>query len=243
VNVYESRDIKYTLTRHIPVTDMKSPVSLVSCDTHHCLYISEWSQPFVVHRINVENSYCSKWSVSDKPSGLSVTRNTNNVLVTLRHAKRIEEYTTDGQLVRQVTLDESIDYVCHTVQLSTGQFVVSHGYSSQQHRVCLVNESGRVVKSYGGERESSVGQLSYPYSLSVDSRDNILVADCYNHRLVLLSSDLTHLRALTDLTPVSQSRDTDNRYKLDSPSRLHLDVQNARLFVGDYKGRVSVLSV
>jgi len=207
--------------------------------------VSDVAEPFVVYRIDVRNSSCSKWSVSGRPYGLSVTRKNNNVLVTLCSAKIIAEHTTDGQLIREIKLDKSVDYVLHSVQLSSGQFVVCHG--SSQHRVCVVNEAGRVVKSYGGQYGSDVGQLYCPVCLSVDSRDNVLVADCINNRLVLLSVELKHLAtvtefstaALSDLAEVSQSRDTG--YQLSGPLRVHVDEQNARLFVGDSVGRALVV--
>jgi len=190
--------------------------------------------------------------VSDEPRGLSVTRKNNNVLVTLYGAKIIAEHRTDGELIREIKLDDSVDYVWHSVQLTSGQFAVSHA-GSQQHRVCVVDEFGHVVKSYGGQRGSAVGQLSLPFCLAVDSRDNLLVADCANNRLVLLNVELNHLAtvtefsaaavtefsaaALSDLTAVSQSRGN----KLSRPSCLHVDEQNARLFVGDLNGRLFVV--
>jgi hypothetical protein len=149
VNVYESRD-KFTLTRHIQVPDMKNPRSIAASDRHQCLYIGDTALPYVVHVIDVRNSSYNKWSLSAEPYGVSVTSD-NNVLVTLYRAKVLEEYTTDGALIRQIKLDDSIDGVHHSVQLSTGQFVVSHGYNNAtQPRVVIVDESGRVVKSYGG---------------------------------------------------------------------------------------------
>jgi len=86
---------------------MKSPWSLATCDRHQCLYVSDdGTQPYVVHRIDVRNSSCSKWSVSAVPHGLSVTRD-SNVLVTLCSANIIAEHKTDGQLIREIKLDNS----------------------------------------------------------------------------------------------------------------------------------------
>ena len=112
-----------------------------------------------------------------------------------------------------------------------------------------MDESGRVVKSYGRQRGLAVGQLCRPVCLSVDSRDNVLVADYVNNRLVVLSAELQHLAtvsefsALSDLLRVSKSRDTSTRYQLKWPRCQHVDEQNARLFVGDDKGRVFVVAV
>src|SRR5271163_980830 len=108
--------------------------------------------------------------------GLSLTIN-HHLIVTLQNTKRISEYTTEGRLVREISLDDSIDWPCICVELSTGQFVVSHA-GSTQHRVPIVDTSGCIIKSYGGPQGgSSAGQLNDPYDLAVDSSDNILVAD------------------------------------------------------------------
>ena len=72
VNVYESRDNNFTLTRQIQVTNLTNPYSLVSSDVHQCLYISDAAKPYVVHRIDVRNSSCSKWSVSAHPNTRAV---------------------------------------------------------------------------------------------------------------------------------------------------------------------------
>ena len=82
VNVYESRLNKFKLTSHIRVPNMKNPLSLASSDRHQCLYISDNAQPYFIHRIDVRDSSCSWWSVSEEPYGLSVTRD-SSVLVTL----------------------------------------------------------------------------------------------------------------------------------------------------------------
>jgi hypothetical protein len=56
--------------------------------------------------------------VSECTAERSVRYKKNNVLVTLYEAKRLEEYTTDGELIRQIKIDRRMDYVQHSVQLS-----------------------------------------------------------------------------------------------------------------------------
>ena len=224
LNVYTSRDGSFTLSRHIPVDDLKNPGSPASCERYQCLYISDDEEPYTVHRVDAKNNSCSKWSLSGKPSGLSVTRNNNNVLVSLFRAETIQEYTTKGQLVREIKLNDSVDYLFHSVQLTSGQFVIGHGGGVRQNRVCVVDDKGRIIKSCGGQRGEGDAQLGDPCCLSVDSEDNVLVADCLNDRLVLLTKDLSHV------TTVSQLRDAAGReYQLRGPRRLHFDEQNSRL--------------
>ena len=56
--------------------------------------------------------------------GLSVTTN-HHLLVTLCGSNAISEYRTHGGLVREFICDVSIDWPLHSIELSSGQFVVS----------------------------------------------------------------------------------------------------------------------
>jgi len=143
------------------------------------------------------------------------------VLATLYNTERIQEYTTDGSLIKEISLDSSIVSPCHCAQLSTGNFVVIH-WGGQQHRVCIVDTSGLIIQSYGGSPGSGVGQLNYPYHIAVDIHDNVLVADTYNNKLQLFSPTLTYLGDIE--IPGHQ---------LSHPNTLHFDELNHRLYIGE----------
>ena len=219
----------YNVTRHVTVSGMEVPWSLAACKQNNCLYIGDCGLA-CIHRVDLSDDTRSKWSVKAVPCGVSLTR-AFNLLVTLR-SQSIEEYTTTGSLIRSITLDASIDNPLHAIELSSGQFVVCH-WGSAQHRVCVVDTTGRIVHSYGGPPGSSTGQLNGPLSLAVDTRGYVFVADCNNNRVQLLSPTLTPLGDVT--TPGHQ---------LSGPYRLHLDELNGRLYVGEsLSSRVFVLSV
>lgn len=105
-----------------------------------------------------------------------MTRTSNNVLVGLPTRMTIEEYTREGELVRHVDLGKSRAAPRACAQLNSGQLVVAHELMFLQHRVCIVDERGHVIKSSGG----FVG-LSTPCCISVDSHDNIMVVDLSNN--------------------------------------------------------------
>ena len=157
---------------------------------------------------------------------------THNVLVTLYDTRRVQEYSPDGRLIREISLDESIKYPRHTVQLSSDRLLVSHAGGGPRHRVCLVNMSGSIIQCYGGARGSGDEQLKLPRHLAVDRHGNVLVADTNNDRVVLLSPSLTLLGYIT--VP---------GHELSAPSALHLDLLTHRLYMGEQSttGRVSVL--
>jgi len=114
-----------------------------------------------------------------------------NILAALYNTRRIQEYATLGSLIREISIDRSIGFLWHCVQLSTGNFVVSH-YGGQ-HRVCIVGTSGNIIQSYGEFPGSGVGQINNSLHLTVDIHDNVLVADCSNNNVQLLSPTQTYL--------------------------------------------------
>ena len=229
VNVYNTNT--FTLSHNIDITGSKSLSAISSSSQHNCLYISDDSLK-VVYRYNLSNKVITHWSVGGECYGLSET-STYSVLVTLEDTKQIKEYTTDGSLIREISLDSSMQCPWHSVQLSSDRLVVSHGWSDSLHRVCIVDMSGRIIQSYGGSRGSGVGQLYAPRHLAVDRYGNVLVTDMYNDRVVLLSPSLTHLGDITV-----------SGHELCDPWALHLDQLNHRLYIGECgsSGRVIVLS-
>ena len=115
-----------------------------------------------------------------------------------------------------------------TLQLTTGQFVVCHGDGDDQlHRVCLVDDEGKVTRSYGGQPGSDVGQLQRPFHLAVDENSRyIFVVEWSNHRVVLLSPTLEFVRYFSA--------------KLTCPHRLYFHQTTRRLYAGDYDDTVVI---
>ena len=129
----------------------------------------------------------------------------------------------------------------HTIQLSSGEFVVCHGITDDLlHRVCLIDSNGHVVKSYGGPKGSGTQQMNVPVHLAVDRNGFVFVADANNYRVLLLSPALTFVRKVL------------SREQLGWRScRVRLDSDIRRLYVAVGKnesgqfvaGRVVVVSV
>ena len=98
---------------------------------------------------------------------------------------------------------------------------------TELNRVCEVNNEGNIVTSYGGSRGSGLGQLDAPAHIVLDSEERVIVADCANRRVLLLSRQLDIQRVL-----LSWSRDY--------PGRLHYDTVTSQLMVGMQSGRVEI---
>jgi len=243
VAVYSIND--YQLQRYLSVPGLEPSISsgydMTSCVRHKCLYMSDF-QNDCINRYDLSSRFSAVrqlialihivWRVPDSPGGLSVTPSCN-LLGTCRGepSKLVELSADSGQCVREITLQPDIVHPCHSVQLTTGQYVVCHGvWGDDLHRVCLVGDDGKITRSYGGQRGFDVGQLNRPSHLAVDKDSQcIFVADRDNHRVVLLSPTLEFVCYITE--------------KLPAPYRLYLDQSTRRLFVGQLYGDVVVIQL
>jgi len=226
----------YRLVRALTVPGLGDLVQdIVACRHNRCAYISDRSHDSI-HRVALSDAAATCWPVDDKPAHLSLTY-THGVLVTCREVRKIKEFSTDGQLLYVLTLPQDVVSPWHAVQLSSGQFIVCHGFPADPlHRVCLIGSDGSVVKSFGGSPGSGSQQMNVPIDMVVDRNGFVFVVDVYNRRVLLLSPRLTYVREIS----------LGGR-----PARLHLDSDRGRLYVaGNEKrddrmtaGRVVVVSV
>jgi len=231
VAVYSINDYRLLRRLNLPGFKKDSDNDLTSCVRHKCLYVADCHNS-CIHRYVLASTATTKWSVPGKPWGLSVTRSCN-LLVTCRRPNKLVELSVDsGQCVREIALQSNIRCPRHGVQLTTGQYVVCHGPWRKHtlHRVCIVDDAGRVTRSYGGQWGSDVGQLSYPRHLAVDEDSQfIFVADCFNHRVVMLSPTLEFVRYISE--------------GLSGPHKLYLHHTTRRLYVGQWGGDVVVIQL
>jgi len=235
----------YRLLRRINLRGLR-PVfenDLTSCARHRCLYLSDYEHERV-HRYDLATSGRSalrrliskttrKWRVPGSPCGLSVTPSCN-LLVTCHGPHKLVELSADsGQCVREIALHSDIECPLHGVQLSTGHYVVCErqtGWLCALHRVCIVDDDGRVTRSYGVQRGSGFGQLNCPLHLAVDKNSQyIFVADHYNHRVVLLSPTLEFVRYISE--------------EMSGPYKLYVHQATRRLHVGQLHGDIIVIQL
>jgi len=228
VEVYDART--FALQRHIRIPGLGSPSYGLAASIHYnCLYASDGSNDRI-HRVDLPGSSAVKqWSVASHPAGLSVNKE-HNVVVACEGADKLQEYTTHGTLVREISLQQvGVSNPWHAVQLSTGDYVVSDGISPGA--VIVVGVDGQVVCSYDQSQASNVGPMSGPASLAVTKNDNILVADHGNNRIISSDSSLSSAHEL--VLPVDNG--------MQWPFGLFLDELRKRIYVGEFGGEKRVL--
>ena len=210
----------FSLQRCIKVPQVgKNVYGLAACRHHNCLYVSGDNNS--IHRVQLSGSNAvTRWFAASDPRGLSVNRQ-RNVVVACSGANKLLEYTTRGTPEREISLQSGVTSPYYAIQLSTGDYVVSH-----HGGVTVVGVDGLVVRSCS----ASVANMSSPNSLVVMTNDDILVADTGNNRILSVNSSLSSAEKLA-LTVNDE---------LQQPLGLYLDEPQGRLYVseGSKKSRV-----
>jgi len=237
IKVYDIDD-SYRLQRCLSVPGRGAVQDMVACGHNRCIYVSDKSH---IHRVAVAGDVITKWPVNDESTNFLSLTVTHNVLVTCCEVRKIKEFTTDGESIREIVLPQDVYSPLHTVQLSSGELIVCHGKGDDPlHRVCLVGSDGQVVKSYGGPPGAGSQQMRVPVHMAVDGNDFIFVADQNNLTVFLLSPTLTYVREVVSREQLKGK-----------PVRMSLDVHRRRLYVADIEwkggkytaGRVTVVNV
>ena len=222
IEVYDV--IKYRLQCCLTVPDTLIFTDMTSCEHHRCVYVGDYKNQ-CVHRVDVVGAV-TRWTANDVPVGLSVNA-VHNVLVACGDdIPMIKEFSSHGQLIREITLPDDVIHPLHAIQTRTGQFIVSHGSSvcnDPVHRVCMISADGRHIDHAQGQRGSDTGQYHTPRHLTVDDNGCVFVVDIYNGRVTLLSPTLECVRQV-----VSRDRPRVQFWRLclDTKRRLLYVVEN-----------------
>ena len=223
----------YLLLRHLNVPGYRRDCDndMTSCVRRRCLYMSD-RENRRIHIYQLASNAISKWSLHENPIRLSVTPSGNLLVTCWGEPNKLVEWSPDsGLCVREIALQADIKVPWQSIKMITGQYVVCHGTNDEHlHRVCIIDDDGKVTHSYGGQRGSGVGQLNQPCYLAEDKDSQfIFVADRDNNRVALLSPTLELVRYVSD--------------ELSGPRRLDFDHATRRLFVGQLFGRVSIVQL
>jgi len=212
----------YCLQRRLTVPDAGSFTDMTSCEHNRCVYIGNGGKFKCVHRLDVQGAV-TRWAVNDSPRGLSVNA-AHNVLVTCPWVRKIKEFSSHGDLLRELTPPDDVIRLWHAIQTRSGQFIVSHGgLSNPVHRVCMISADGcHIVHSHGGQRGSDTDQCNVPVHLAVDDNEFVFVADRFNRRVTLLSPTLEYVRQVVSHDQLKGE-----------PWYLYLDTQQRLLYVAD----------
>ena len=198
VEVYDV--ITYRLQRCLTVPNARWFTDMTSCELNSCVYIGGYFGN-CVHKLDVQGAV-THWHINDEPRGLSVNA-AHNVLITCPVVRKIKEFSSHGDLLRELTLPDDVIRPWHAIQTRSGQFIVCYGsHCNPVHRVCMISADGRhIVHSHGGQRGSDTDQYDEPHHLAVDDNEFVFVADLHNRPVTLLSPTLEYVSVRQVVSP------------------------------------------
>jgi DNA-binding beta-propeller fold protein YncE len=218
--VYDELTLKLRRQLTVPGLGEQSVFGMAACKTNRCLFISD-NKNSVVLKVNLSVSSgtpkSTRWSVMKGPAGLSVNR-ACNVLVASQDSKKIQEFTSTGSLVREIS---DINGFWHAVELSNENLAVSR--SSPASDICVMTKKGHVIRRY---TDTSVGPMKNPRCLVADKHGFLVVTDYDNDRILVVNPSLTEARKLQ----LSASIPT---HSVTKPLALCWDLSRGRMFVAE----------
>ena len=207
----------------IPVIELSDPCDIAGSE--NVLHIG--SSDGKVYRIELRDKSITCWSVGSSKGSVSLSVNKHRHVIATNHtSNKLYEYTSTGELRREIALKSDMVNPWRAVHMDGDQFLVCQAGGNDLHRVCLFDNRGNLIKSFGSTKRFGNANLSYPYRLVVDRNGFILVADHSNNRVVLLNKQLEYVK---DIIPKSM--------KLNRIFTLFLDEDNGRLYVSDYHNK------
>jgi len=219
------------------------PLDVVAHKAEGCLYVADWAEGGErggrVWRVSLSGSVSQFLDDIDKPRKLSLV---GDRLLIVGGGRLVVCRLPEGKTLSEVVLPVADPQ--HAVELLDGEgrlaYLVGHGESSDvPHRVSRLEVSStgtvRVVQSYGGEgRGSGPGELSWPAHVSLAAGDGrVIVADCDNHRVLVLDSRLRLERVVL----------TKDDHDIETPRRLCYVDHAGLLLVGINFGCVDVYRI
>ena len=227
VEIFDS--VKLSFSRRWNLKELIRPMDIGACNRNKWLYVYDLKgncDSKEILRVDPNGKLINNWSTGiDYARGLSVT-DESNVILTIYKQNKLNEYSPDGLLIRQINLSSyaGISHPWHAIKLKNGHFVVTHGsFDDDLHTVCILNADGKLMKSFRKELGTAIVQMRHPVYLSFDENGFMMVADQGNRRLLLLDSDLEFKKEVL----------SEEKHGLRHPRGIVLDESNGRLLVVD----------
>jgi len=213
IHIYNTSRPDNVVARTVTVPGIRNGWDMASC--HESVYIID-STVARLFRLDRDGQLTASWPLPHQPVGLSVNASSCSITVLYATGYGIQEFTETGRPgpIVQFNLIHQMD----AVRVGDGRYVIRHG--RMEGRVALVNDSGHLLESDTGYRESGSVPLLRPYHMLVSEKGFVLVVDNYLHRVVLLDPTLRYIRDLVSAD-----------HGLTWPRRIWLEEGRGQLFV------------
>src|SRR6218665_391892 len=218
----------FNLRNKIRMREIVHFFDIASCEKENCLYVSD-IRTDCVWKIKIETSgrhKIFKWLTTDYPP-LTLSVSGSQLLVVNNASSKLMIYGSDAELLRSIQLPEAIVGPIHAVETSFGNFIIIHKWEVKEMeewkesvtrspfvavgpkamKLFVVSELSRdgqvVVRRFIPSNEEQY--LNLPSYLSLDSNDQVFVAEADNMRVILLDSELKWNRVLRTRTGETES--------------------------------------
>ena len=198
------------------------------------LYVSEHEKKRI-HKIQLSDTDTfSQWSLVSKMFRISINKE-GNVVVSCCDLNYIMVITPSGKWIRRIdvkAIDGTIGGLYRSIQLDNDRFIICNVHDKENY-VCIINNNGRMLKCYGGEKGSGIEEMRDPAYLAIDRSAFVLVVDKSNNRIIQLNASLEFIR---EFVPGSVG--------LHSPKIMYLDEDRRRLYISEYNSeRISIFDL
>ena len=168
-------------------------LSFITTDGSGHVYASD-PENFRIQKFTSDGAFVTKWGSWETgcnpgdwggnfyPGALALAPS-GNILVGDNRARVIAEYTTSGNLVRQLSFN-SLDTGGIAQDPNTGNIYATEGYADKVH---VFNNAGELIGEFG-ETGTGEGQFNFPVGVAVDEEGHIYVGDLQNHRIQKFSA-------------------------------------------------------
>src|SRR6218665_578200 len=239
----------FNLRNKIRMREIVHFFDIASCEKEHCLYVSD-IRIDCVWKIKIETSgrhKIFKWLTTDYPP-LTLSVSCSQLLVVNNASSKLMIYGSDAELLRSIQLPEDTVGPIHAVETSFGNFIIIHKCELKKEmeerkesvtrspfvavgpkalKLFVVSELTRdgqvIVRQFIPSNEEQY--LNLPSYLSLDSNDQVFVAEADNMRVILLDSDLKWNKVLRPKIDESESM-------MRLPLRLCYDESKKQLIFG-----------
>ena len=162
---------------------------------------------------------------------LGVAVSSDNI-VFIASAHCVTKFTLEGQFIASVgsegsgRLQFNIPFAIAYNDTNNKVYVCD----TLNHRITILNLDLTFHGSFGS-KGSETGQFNNPFGISVDSRGNVLVADCSNSRIQVFDASERYLSSITHTTP---------KQKLQRPASVSVGPDDCVYVVEKDSNRVSI---
>ena len=135
----------------------------------------------------------------NEPLGVAISPD-NTVFVAASHC--VTKFTLEGQFIASVGSQGSGQLQFHFPWAIAYNNTNNRVYvcDTGNHRITILNHDLTFHSSFGSQGLGA-GHFLNPYGISVDSKGNVLVADCFNNRIQVFTASGCHLSSITHTTP------------------------------------------